>query len=102
MSLEGEYAFTKGIEAFCKVAIREGRYKGTNLFNLKDLRVRKCVESSGMVRVLTIGASEVGRIRKEWVKVGAGKMEVGEEIKVNVKWDRVERARLEEMLEKVH
>ncbi len=36
VSLEGEYAFTKGIEAFCKVAVREGRYKGTYLFNLKD------------------------------------------------------------------
>ena len=104
VSLEGEYAFTKGIEAFCKVAVREGRYKGTYLYNLKDqmtMRVRKAVESSGKIRVLTIGASEMGRIRKEWEKVGAGKIEIGEELKVKGRLDRGEGARLEEMLENV-
>jgi len=104
VSLEGEYSFTKGIEAFCKVAVREGRYKGTYLFNLKDqmtMRVRKSVEGSGKVRVVTIGASEMGRIRKEWEKVGEGKLEVGEEIKVKGGLDRKEGVRLEELLEKV-
>ena len=60
-------------------------------------RVRKEVESVHKVRVLTIGASEVSRLRSEWISVGGGKLELGEETRIKGKWDRREGGRIEEL-----
>ena len=65
------------------------------------MRVFRTVEAETKVRVLTIGASEMSRIRGVWEKEGAGKVEVGEEIRIRGKLDRGEGCRLEEELERV-
>jgi hypothetical protein len=104
VSVEGEYAFTKGVEAFCKAAVKEGRFRGPYLLNVKEqltMRVRRELEEKGKVRVVTVGASEMSRIRKEWVKSGGGKLELGEEIRVKGSLDRKEGVRIEEELESV-
>lgn len=51
--------------------------------------------------MLTIGASEVGRIRKEWCKEEGAKLEVGEEIRVRGRLSREEGNRVEKALEQV-
>jgi hypothetical protein len=104
VSMEAEYAFAKAVEGFCREAGQAGRYKGAYMLNIKEQmrkRVQQAVQAGSRVRVLTIGASEVGRIRKEWSRKGDGRLELGEEIRVRGVLDRKEGGRVEMELEKV-
>ena len=93
VSVEGEYAFTKVVEAFSKVDVKEGRFKGPYRLDLKEQMTRivmRALEEKSRAREVTLGASEMGRIRKEWLKDGGGKMDMGEEIRVKGNMDRRE------------
>jgi hypothetical protein len=64
-------------------------------------RVRKTVEGGYKVRVVTIGASEVGRLRQEVIRRGEGKIVMEEHVRVRGKLDRKEGERVEEEMEKL-
>jgi hypothetical protein len=69
--MEAEFTFVKAVEGFCREAVKEGGYKGSYLMNVKEQmrrRVRSEVAAVSKVRVLTIGASEVSRMRVEWME----------------------------------
>jgi len=104
VSMEAEYTFAKAVEGFCREAGQAGRYKGAYILNVKEQmrrRVLVAVEAGTKVKLLTIGASEMGRLRKEWSRRGDGKLELEEEIRVRGVLDRKEGARVEQELEKV-
>jgi hypothetical protein len=84
--------------------VQEGRYRGSYRFNLRDQmarRVRKKVEGLTKVKVLTVGASEVGRMRKEWEQGGAVKLDLLDEVRIRGKLDRKEGVRVEGLLDGV-
>ena len=104
VSLEAEYTFSIAVEKFARAAVKCGRFKGYYILNVKDqmrLRMLRSMEAETKVRVVTIGASELGRIRKVWEVGGTGRMELGEEIRVKGKLDRAEGVRIERELENV-
>jgi hypothetical protein len=104
ISIEGEYSFSKAVEGFAKKAVKAGRYRGAYRFNLKDqmkVRMRRTLEDEHKVKVVTIGASEMGRIVTEWKRAGAGKVEVLDQVKVRGKLDRKVGLAIEATLEKV-
>jgi len=104
VSMEGEFAFARAVEGFCKESVKEGRYRGTYLLNIRDQmkrRVRREVEAVSKVKVVTVGASEMGRLRREWSRGGAGKLELLGEVRVKGVLDRREVARIEGELEKL-
>jgi hypothetical protein len=105
VSMEAEFAFAKAVEGFAKQSVKEGTYTGTYNLNLRDqmrLRVRKALLGEARVRILTIGASEVGRIRAEVKRMSDGKAVLGEHIKIQGKLDRKESVRLESVLDRVN
>ena len=102
--MEAEFSFTKSVENFAREAVKAGRYRGAYNLNLKEQmrkRVVRAVEAEQKVKVLSIGASEVSRIRNEWGKMGEGKLEVREEIRVKGYLSRGEGARVEAEMEAV-
>ena len=66
-----------------------------------ERRVKREVEAVSKVKVVTMGASEMGRLRKEWSSGGEGKLELLEEVRVRGVLDRREVARIEGELEKL-
>jgi hypothetical protein len=104
VSMEAEYGFSRAVEEFCRISVQEGRYRGSYRFNLRNQmarRVRKKVEGLTKVKVLTVGASEVGRMRKEWEQGGAVKLDLLEEVRIRGKLDRKEGVRVEGLLDGV-
>ena len=86
------------------MAVKEGRYRGPYILNVKDqmrVRVKRSLEEEVKVRVVTVGASQMGRIRREWERDGEERMDLGEEVRIRGKLDREEGARIEAELEKV-
>jgi len=84
--------------------MKEGRYKGTYLLIIRDQmkrRVKREMEAVSKVKVVTVGASEMGRLRKEWSRGGEGKVELTEEVRVRGVLDRKEVARIEGELERL-
>jgi hypothetical protein len=104
VSIDGEYTFAVAVEKFAKEAVKEGSYKGAYNLNIKEQmrrRVRKAVEGSGKVRIVTIGASEIGRIRGEVKRIGGQKIALEEHIRVKGQFDRKEGERIEKELERI-
>ncbi len=86
--IEGEFAFTKALGDFCKVAVGGGRFKGNYRFNLKgQMRQRagmglRNVEEASMV---ILGGSQMGRMKDEIVELKDG-MRVEKMVKMQGEW----------------
>jgi hypothetical protein len=59
--------------AYCKEAVREGSFRVSDVFNLKEQmeqRAFRAEKEGRRVNVLMVGESQVGRIGREMVKKG--------------------------------
>ena len=104
ISIDGEYTFSTALERFTREAVKEGSYRGAYNLNIKEQmrrRVRKAVEGESRIRVLTVGASETGRIRQEVQKRGEGKIVMEEHVRIRGKLDRKESDRVQGHLERL-
>ncbi len=75
VSVEGKFAFTKAVAAYCKEAVREGSFRGNYVLNIKEQMEQRAVraEREGWrVNVLMVGGSQVGEIGREMEKKGWG------------------------------
>ncbi len=102
ISIDGEYTFSVAVEKFAKDSVKEGSYRGAYNLNIREQmrrRVRKALEGESRIRVLTIGASEVCRIRQEVERRGEGKIIMEEHVRIRGKLDRKEGGRVQEVLE---
>ncbi len=73
VSVEGEFAFTKAVAAYCKEAVREGSFRGSYVLNIKEKMEQRAVraEREGWkVNVLMVGGSQIGRIGREMERKG--------------------------------
>ncbi len=88
ISIEGEFAFTKAVGNFCKVAVSRGRFKGNYRFNLKEqMRQRagmgmRNVEDASMV---ILGGSQMGRMKDEIVELKDG-LRVEKMVRMQGEW----------------
>ncbi len=84
--MEGEFAFTKAIGEFCRGAVSGGRYKGNYRFNLRGQMEERARESNGereKCGVVLVGASQMGRVRREIEKMSDEDVEVVKMVKVS-------------------
>jgi hypothetical protein len=92
ISVEAEFAFAKAVGSFSRESAREGRFRGSYRFNLKEQMEQKAkLATQGMqsrvnrdpVRVLLIGGSQMGRIGAEIGKIQKekGRVRVEDHIK---------------------
>jgi hypothetical protein len=93
VSVEGEFAFTKAVAAYCKEAVREGSFRGNYVLNIKEQMEQRAVraEREGWrVNVLMVGGSQVGRIGREMEKKGGLAVERVDFVQVKGLLDRKE------------
>jgi hypothetical protein len=75
VSVEGEFAFTMGVAAFCKEAVREGSFKGSYVLNVKEQMEGRALregKEGKKVSVLVVGGSQMGRIGQVMLEKGGG------------------------------
>ncbi len=75
VSVEGEFAFTMGVAAFCKEALREGSCKGSYVLNVKEQMKGRALregKEGKKVSVLMVGRSQMGRIGQVMLEKGGG------------------------------
>jgi hypothetical protein len=85
VSVEGEFAFTMGVAAFCKEAVREGSFKGSYVLNVKEQMEGRALregKEGKKVSVLMIGGSQMGRIGKVMREKGEAALEKVEVVEV--------------------
>jgi hypothetical protein len=93
VSVEGEFAFTKAVAAYCKEAVREGTFRGSYVLNIKEQMEQRAVraEREGWrVNVLMVGGSQIGRIGKEMERKGGVAVERVDTVQVKGLLDRKE------------
>ncbi len=97
VSVEGEFAFTMGVAAFCKEAVREGSYKGSYVLNVKE-QMEGWAQREGKegkkVYVLMIGGSQMGRIGRVLLEKGEAAVEKVEFVEVKGVLDGMELKRV--------
>jgi hypothetical protein len=65
VSLEGEFVFSRAVGDFLRLDVREGLFRGNYLLNLKEQLRMRCIRENRVdkrVRVLLVGASQIGRM----------------------------------------
>jgi hypothetical protein len=75
VSVEGEYAFSMGVAAFCKEAVREGSFRGSYILNVREQmegRAERAEQEGRKISVLLVGGSQLGRVGKAMVEKGGG------------------------------
>jgi len=93
VSVEGEFAFTKAVAAYCKEAVREGSFRGRYVLNIKEQmeqRAMRAEREGWRVNVLMVGGSQVGRIGGEMAKKGGVAVEKVDFVQVKGLLDRKE------------
>jgi hypothetical protein len=79
VSLEGEFVFSKAVGEFLRLEVKGGSFRGNYLLNLKEQLRMRCMRESGVdrrVRVLLVGASQIGRIGAELTRVHGDRVSV--------------------------
>ncbi len=74
--MEGEFAFRKAIGEFLKEEVRAGSFKGNYVLNLKEQWRLRCLregEDDKGIRILFVGASQIGRMAAELNRVRGDK-----------------------------
>ena len=101
-SVEAEFAFSKAVGAYSRVAVKEGSFKGRPIGNVKDqLAQRASLEEKnrGKKYIVTIGGSQMGRVADKIKEVGGDVVGVFQSIKVNgeLSREKVEKVKSELM-----
>ncbi len=74
--MEGEFAFTKAVGAFCKEAKKAGNFLENHCFNLREQIEQRAQSEKGKndeVKIVLAGGSQVCRLKdglKEWSNGG--------------------------------
>jgi hypothetical protein len=79
VSLEGEFVFSRAVGEFLRTEVRDGTFRGNYLLNLKEQLRMRCMRENGVdrrVRVLLVGASQVGRLGAELMRLHEDKVRV--------------------------
>ncbi len=79
VSMEGEFVFSRAVGEFLKEEVRVGAFKGNYVLNLKDQLRMRCMRESGVdkrLKVVLVGASQMGRMGQEMVRVHGDKVVV--------------------------
>ncbi len=79
VSLEGEFVFSRAVGEFLRTEVRDGTFRGNYLLNLKEQLRMRCMRENGVdrrVRVLLVGASQVGRLGAELTRLHEDKVRV--------------------------
>ncbi len=83
--MEGEFAYTMGVAAFCKEAVREGSFRGSYVLNVKEQiegRAQREGKEGKKVSVLIIGGSQMGRVGQVLREKGEAALEKVDFVKV--------------------
>ncbi len=86
MSIEGEFVFSRAVGEFLKEEVRVGAFKGNYVLNLKDQLRLRCMRESGVdkrLKVVLVGASQMGRMGQEMVRVHGDKVVVVGRVKMS-------------------
>jgi hypothetical protein len=86
VSIEGEFVFSRAVGEFLKEEVRAGTFKGNYVLNLKEQLKVRCLRESGVdkrVRLLLVGASQIGRMGQEMVSVHGDKVVVVGRVKMS-------------------
>jgi hypothetical protein len=97
VSVEGEFAFTMGLAAYCKEAVREGSFKGSYVLNVKEQMEGRALregKEGKKVSMLMIGGSQMGRIGKVLREKGEAAVEKVEFVEVKGVLDGMELKRV--------
>jgi hypothetical protein len=79
ISVEGEFVFSKAVGEFLREEVRVGAFKGNYMLNLKDQMRVRCQRENGednRLRVLLVGASQMGRIGVEMTRTSEDKVRI--------------------------
>ncbi len=79
VSMEGEFVFSRAVGEFLKEEVRVGAFKGNYVLNLKDQLRMRCTRESGVdkrLKVVLVGASQMGSIGQEMERVHGDKVSV--------------------------
>jgi hypothetical protein len=87
VSIEGEFAFVRAVSNFCKLSVRDGRYKGNYSFNVKrQMEMREVIEQrcnrANPVSLCIVGGSQMGRLAKEIAKGEGNGLKIVGEVRV--------------------
>jgi hypothetical protein len=69
ISVEAEFAFTKGVAEYCKEAVREGTFRGGYKLNLKDQMewiMAAMFRRGGKPGVLMVGGDRWEKLKRKW------------------------------------
>ncbi len=79
VSMEGEFVFLQAVGEFLREEVRVESFRGNYMLNLKEQMRMRCLRESGedkRLRVLMVGASQMGRIGDELSKMHGEKVRV--------------------------
>jgi hypothetical protein len=79
VSVEGEFVFSRAVGEFLREEVRMGSFRGNYMLNLKEQMKMRCLRENGddrRLRVLLVGASQVGRIGAEMGKIQSEKVRI--------------------------
>jgi hypothetical protein len=102
VSIEGEFVFSRAVGEFLKEEVRAGTFKGNYVLNLKEQLKVRCLRESGVdkrVKLVLVGASQMGRMGQEMVNVHGDKVVVVGRVKMS---DEHTEKRHAEMVEEIH
>jgi hypothetical protein len=86
VSLEGEFVFSRAVGEFLRMEVRDGLFRGNYLLNLKEQLRMRCMRENGVdrrVRVLMVGASQIGRMGAELARMHGDRVRVVGVVKMN-------------------
>ncbi len=75
--LEGEFVFSRAVGEFLREEVRTGTFKGNYVLNLKDQLRMRCMRESEVdkrLKVMIVGASQMGRMGKEMASAHGDKV----------------------------
>jgi hypothetical protein len=98
-SVEGEFVFSRAVGEFLKEEVRAGSFKGNYMLNLKEQIKMRCRRENGgdkRVRILLVGASQIGRIGAELVRSHGEKVRVIGRVRMSTEHTDLEHGKIVE------
>jgi hypothetical protein len=86
VSMEGEFVFSRAVGDFLREEVRMGTFKGNYVLNLKEQLRMRCLRESEVdkrLKVMIVGASQMGRMGKEMASVHGDKLTVVSRVRMS-------------------
>jgi nucleotide-binding universal stress UspA family protein len=99
VSVEGELVFSRAVGEFLKEEVRAGSFKGNYMLNLKEQMKARCKRENGgdrRMRILLVGASQIGRIGAELVRSHGEKVRVTGRVRMGTEHTELEHGKIVE------